>query len=80
MKRDEAVTVLHNALTSYVEDCAGTDTPEAEEIQEAWDRIQEPTLNSDEEKDIKVILNFLDIDSSLYDTLLKVARGIGVKV
>lgn len=80
MKRDEAITVLHNALTSYVEDCAGADTPEAEEIQEAWDRIQEPTLNSDEEKDIKVILNFLDIDSSLYDTLLKVARGIGVKV
>jgi hypothetical protein len=80
MKRKEAVEVLHNALTSYVEDCAGANTPEAEEIQKAWDRIQEPTLNSDEEKDIKVILNFLDIDSSLYDTLLKVARGIGVKV
>lgn len=80
MKRDEAVIVLHSALTSYVEDCAGANTPEAEEIQEAWDTIQEPELSEEEVNHLKVILNFLDIDSELYDTLMKTMRGVGIEI
>lgn len=38
---DDAVDTLHNALTSYIEDCAGEGSEEAEDIEEAWRLILE---------------------------------------
>jgi hypothetical protein len=83
MKRKEAVEVLHNALTSYVEDCAGANTPEAEEIQKAWDRIQEPSLSQEEVVDLITAIAVLDklaeldkIDGKLTVTLNKILKGL----
>lgn len=38
---DDAINTLHNALTAYIEDCAGEGTDEAEEIEEAWRLVLE---------------------------------------
>ena len=80
MKRAEATQIIHNALVGYVEDCAGADTPEANEIQEAWDTLKEVDVTPEEAKHMRVVLNFLDIDSELYDTQMKVMRALGIKI
>ncbi len=80
MNREESKTVVSNALAGYVEDSAGANTPEAEEIQEAWDNILEPEVTPEEAEHMMTVLNFLDIDSELYDTQMKVMRGLGIKI
>jgi|AntRauTorckE6833_2_1112554.scaffolds.fasta_scaffold00576_20 predicted RNase H-like HicB family nuclease len=40
MEKEEAVAILQNALTGYVEDSAGEGSDEANNIQEAWDLVQ----------------------------------------
>lgn len=40
MKNSEALAVVHTALTSYVEDCSGVDTPETQELEEAWETVR----------------------------------------
>ena len=39
MKREEALQIVFNALSGYVEDCAGAESEEAKEIQQAWELI-----------------------------------------
>lgn len=80
MKRAKAKKVIQNALIGYVEDCAGAETPEANEIQEAWNTILEPEVTTEEANHMRTILDHLDIDSELYDTQMKVMRGLGIKI
>lgn len=80
MKRIEAKTVIQNALAGYVEDCAGANTPEADGIQEVWDVILEPEVTPEEVEHMRTVLNFLDLDSELYDTQMKVMRGLGIEI
>jgi hypothetical protein len=39
MKRNKAIKIIHNALIGYVEDCAGENSPEAQQIEKAWDTL-----------------------------------------
>ena len=80
MERKEATQIIHNALVGYVEDCAGANTPEANEIQEAWDTLKEVDVTPEEAGHMMTVLSFLDIDSELYDTQMKVMRGLGIKI
>ena len=41
MKKEEALEIVHNALSGYVEDCAGADSEEAQELDEAWNLLKE---------------------------------------
>jgi hypothetical protein len=45
MKRDKAEQIIQNALAGYIEDCAGTNYPEAKLIEKAWNsiRLEAPT-------------------------------------
>ena len=43
MKRNKATQIIHNALVGYVEDCAGANTPEARQIERAWDTLNKGT-------------------------------------
>lgn len=40
MEKKEALEIIRIALTGYVEDCAGANTPEALEIEEAYEVIK----------------------------------------
>ena len=78
MKRKKATQIIHNALVGYVEDCAGENTPEANEIQEAWDLIREPSLTPEEIDNLKIIRDSLEPTSDLFKTLDKVMKGISI--
>ena len=80
MKRQEATQIIHNALVGYVEDCAGENTPEANEIQEAWDTLKEVDVTPEQAEHMKFLLDYLDIESELYDTLMKVMRALGIEL
>jgi len=82
MNRTEATIILHNVLTSYCEDCVGSKEYEEErkQIDEAWERIQEPSLSQEEAEHMKTVLNHLDIDSELYDTQMKIMRAVGIVI
>jgi len=82
MNRLHATTILHNALTSYCEDCVGSEEYEEERklIDEAWEFMQEPELTPEEVNDMRTILNNLDINSTAYDTQMKVMRALGIKI
>ncbi len=76
MKRILAKRVIANALTSYIEDCAGVGTPEADQIYKAWDKVKEPALTPLEMNELKVILKSLEPTSNLFKTLDKVIRAL----
>ena len=80
MERPEATQIIHNALVGYVEDCAGENTPEANEIQEAWDTLKEVDITPEEAEHMMTVLNHLDCYSELYDTQMKVMRALGIKI
>ena len=80
MKRQEATQIIHNAFVGYVEDCAGENTPEANEIQEAWDTLKEVDVTPEQAEHMKFLLDYLDIESELYDTLMKVMRALGISL
>lgn len=80
MNREESKTIVHNALISYVDDCAGRETEEAKQLGEAWNNILEPEITPEEAEHMMTVLNHLDIDSELYDTQMKVMRGLGIKI
>jgi len=44
MKRKEALHIISRSLVSYIEDSAGADSDEANEIQEAYDIISKPEV------------------------------------
>ena len=78
MEKSEATQIIHNALAGYVEDCAGADTPEANEIQEAWELIKEPEFSKEEVDELKIILGYLDVDSRFHTTKEKVMKALGI--
>lgn len=41
MNKQEAMDIVFNALSGYVEDCAGAESEEANLIQEAWEKVKE---------------------------------------
>jgi hypothetical protein len=74
---EEPIDTIHNALTGYIEDCAGEGTPEAEAIELAWNRMKVPFCLDDKEKDnLMTIVNSLEPTSELHATLLKVITFI----
>lgn len=62
MKTEEAKTIIYNALIAYVDDCAGRDTKEAKELDEAWKKLNEkPELTirvNVSEEDLQDLQNF----------------------
>ena len=44
MNKQEAQQLIYNALISYVDDCAGRDTEEAQELDKAWELVKNPEL------------------------------------
>jgi hypothetical protein len=46
MDKETANRIIANALSSYIEDCAGAGTPEAEQIEEAWQVIKSQNSES----------------------------------
>jgi len=40
MKKLEAEQIIHNALLGYIEDCAGENSPEAKQIEKAWNIVK----------------------------------------
>lgn len=75
MKRNTARIAIANALTSYIEDCAGVGSPEAEQIEEAWDKMKEPKLTQLEINELKVIRKSLEPTSDLFKTMSKVIKA-----
>jgi hypothetical protein len=49
MKKADAKTIVYNALISYVDDCAGRGTPEAQELEEAWNKLNEDDEDEDDD-------------------------------
>lgn len=49
MKKADAKTIVYNALISYVDDCAGRNTEEAKELEEAWNKLNEDDEDEDDE-------------------------------
>ena len=80
MKRNKATQIIHNALVGYVEDCAGANSPEARQIEKAWDTLKEFNVTPKEAKNMRTLLDQLDIYSELYDTQMKIMRALGIKV
>jgi hypothetical protein len=80
MKRNKATQIIHNALVGYVEDCAGANSPEAQQIEKAWDTLKEFNVTPEEAEHMRVVLNHLDAYSELYDTQMKVMRALGIKI
>ena len=80
MKRNKATQIIHNALVGYVEDCAGANTPEAQQIEKAWDTLKEFNVTPKEAEHMMIVLNHLDCYSELYDTQMKVMRALGIKI
>ena len=76
MKRILAKRVISNALTSYIEDCAGAGSPEAEDIEKAWQAVKAPSLTPLEMNELKVIRKSLEPTSNLFKTLDKVIKAL----
>lgn len=69
--------VLRNAISGYIEDCAGEGSEEAIEIEQAWDKIKPVIYLDDSEKEnLGVILDSLEPTSELYATLSKVINSL----
>ena len=45
---DEALTVLHDALSCYIEDCISSDSEAQNELNDAWKTILERVSDYDE--------------------------------
>ncbi len=76
MKRILAKRIIANALTSYIEDCAGAGTPETEQIEKAWQVVKMPSLTAKEINHLRVIRNSLEPTSELFGTLNKVIKAL----
>ena len=87
MNRLHATVVLNNALVGYVQDCAGANSEEANEIQEAWNLIQEPTLSPEEVQHLRDAVGLIkgdfglsqDYKNEINATLKKVMIAIGIQ-
>lgn len=63
----DATTIVHNALSGYVEDCAGAGSVEANTIQEAWDLLKTNLPETD---------RFPNGFTSWYETFFEIASYI----
>jgi len=71
--------VLYNALSGYIQDCAGEGSQEAGEIEGAWAKVQPLlTLDDSEKENLNTILDSLEPTSDLFGTLNKVLLAMGV--
>lgn len=82
MNRTNAKLIISSALEGYCQDCIGSEEFEEERktIDKAWSRVSEPRLVEEEEGHLKTILDHLDIDSQLYDTLMKTMRALDIEI
>jgi hypothetical protein len=44
MNKPEAQQLIYNALIAYVDDCAGRDSEEAKQLEQAWELVKNPQL------------------------------------
>lgn len=65
MNKQEAQQLIYNALISYVDDCAGRDTKEAQELEKAWELVKNPELTIRvhlSEEDLQDLQNFEEFE------------------
>jgi hypothetical protein len=65
MNKQEAQQLIYNALISYVDDCAGRDTEEAQELEKAWELVKNPELTIRvhlSESDLQDLQNFEEFE------------------
>jgi hypothetical protein len=47
MNKPEAQQLIYNALIAYVDDCAGRDSEEAKQLEQAWNKLTETASRND---------------------------------